>query len=154
TAYFLNLTVDTEKPVVVACSQRKHGTLGNDGDHNLVSAVRTAIAPQSRGKGVFVLLNEDIHSARDVMKVSARPDGFKSRDVGPLGHADTDRITFYRIPARRHTAQSEFRIDDLPMLPRVDIVAGYAGADGAAARGCVEAGARGLICAGFAFSGA
>lgn len=154
TSYFLNLTVETDKPVVVACSQRKHGTLGNDGDHNLVSAVRTALAPQARGMGVFVLLNEDIHCAREVVKVSARPDGFKSRDVGPLGHADTDRITFYRAPVRRHTAASEFRIEQITELPRVDIVAGYAGADGAAARGCVAAGAKGLIVAGFAFNGA
>ena len=66
TAYFLHLTVRGDKPVVIACSQRKHGTAGNDGDRNLGDAVRVATSPEARGKGVLVVLNEEIHSAREV----------------------------------------------------------------------------------------
>jgi L-asparaginase len=153
TAYFLQLTVRTEKPVVVVSSQRKHDELGNDGDRNFVDAVRTILSPAARGHGVLTLLNEDLHSAREVMKTSSRPDGFRSRDVGVLGHADIDGITFYRRTMRRHTAQSEFDIARIDELPRVDIVYAYPGADDATIEPLVAAGARAIVVAGYPFSG-
>jgi L-asparaginase len=152
TAYFLHLTIRTEKPVVVACAQRKHSTSGNDGDRNLLDAVRVAAAAQAGGKGVLLVMNEEIHSARDVTKTSQRPSGFRSPTIGTLGSVDLDRVTFYRQPTRRHTRASEL---DLPgdALPRVDVVATYAGADGVAVDAFVEAGARGLVVNGFSYSG-
>jgi L-asparaginase len=153
TAYFLHLTARTDKPVVVACSQRKHGTIGNDGDWNLGDAVRIASSPEARGKGVLVVLNEEIHSAREVTKTNQRPGGFVSGSLGILGSVESDRVSFYRQPTRRHTASSEFDVRDLSELPRVDIVPTYAGADGVAARACVAAGARGLVVSGFAYRG-
>jgi L-asparaginase len=153
TAYFLHLTVCGDKPVVVACSQRKHGTIGNDGDWNLGDAVRIAVSPEARGKGVLVVLNEEIHSAREVTKTNQRPGGFASGALGLLGSVESDRVSFYRQPTRRHTAASEFDVRDLGELPRVDIVPTYAGADGVAARAFVAAGAKGLVVSGFAYRG-
>ena len=153
TAYFLHLTVRSDKPVVVVCSQRKHGTIGNDGDWNLSDAVRIAASPDAHGKGVLVVLNEEIHSAREVTKTNQRPGGFASGGLGMLGSAESDRVSFYRQPTRRHTADSEFDVRDVTELPRVDVVPTYAGADGVAARAYVAAGARGLVVSGFAYRG-
>jgi L-asparaginase len=153
TAYFLHLTVRGEKPVVVVCSQRKHGTIGNDGDWNLGDAVRIAGSAAARGKGVLVVLNEEIHSAREVIKTNQRPGGFASGSLGILGSVEADRVSFYRQPARRHTAMSEFDIRERSELPRVDVVPTYAGADGVAANAFVAAGARGLVVNGFAYRG-
>lgn len=151
TAYFLNLTVRGRAPVVLTCSQRKHATLGNDGDRNLLDAFRVALAPEARGKGVLVVVNEEIHAARDVVKTNQRPSGFVSRGSGILGSVEADRVSFYRAPTRRHTSASEFTLTQ--ELPRVDVVATYAGADGVAVRAFIEAGARGLVVNGFAYSG-
>jgi L-asparaginase type II len=153
TAYFLHLTVRTEKPVVVVCSQRKHSTIGNDGDRNLLDAVRLATSPEARGKGVLVVLNEEIHSARDVTKTNQRPDGFDSRGLGLLGSVEADQVSFYRAPSRRHTHRAEFELPADGTLPRVDVVATYAGADGIAIGAFVEAGAGGLVVNGFSYSG-
>ncbi len=153
TAYFLHLTVRGDKPAVVACSQRKHGTIGNDGDWNLADAVRIAASPEASGKGVLVVLNEEIHSAREVSKTNQRPGGFASGSLGILGSVESDRVSYYRQPTRRHTAASEFDVRGLSELPRVDIVPTYAGADGVAARAYVAAGARGLVVSGFAYRG-
>jgi L-asparaginase len=153
TAYFLHLTAETGKPVVVACSQRKHGTIGNDGDRNLLDAVRVATDPRASGRGVMVVLNEEIHCARDVTKTNQRPSGFRSNYTGVLGSVEADAVSFYRAPDRRHTEASEFAVTAGTVLPRVDVVATYAGADGTAVDAFVAAGARGLVVNGFAFSG-
>ena len=153
TAYFLHLTVRSDKPVVLVCSQRQHGTIGNDGDWNLRDAVRIAGSPAAWGKGVLVVLNEEIHSAREVTKTNQRPGGFASGSLGILGSVESDRVSFYRRPTRRHTASSEFDIRNRRELPRIDVVPTYAGADGVAARAFVAAGARGLVVSGFAYRG-
>lgn len=153
TAYFLHLTIRTEKPLVVVASQRKHDEVGNDGDRNFLDAVRLALSPEARGKGVLVTLHEEIHSAREVVKTNQRPGGFVSLGRGILGHIETDRVSFYYAPVRRHTFHSEFDVREIHSLPRVDIITAYVGADDAAARACVEAGARGLVVNGYAFSG-
>jgi L-asparaginase len=152
TAYFLHLTINTTKPIVVACSQRKHATVGNDGDRNLIDAVRVASDPAAHDLGVVVVLNEEIHSAREVTKTSRRPSGFRSDHSGILGTVSEDGIFLYRRPVRRHTRDSEFRIPPGD-LPRVDIVATYAGADGTAVDAFRQAGARGLVVNGFSYSG-
>jgi L-asparaginase type II len=153
TAYFLHLVVRTQKPIVLACSQRKHGTLGNDGDRNLVDAIRIASAPQARGLGVMVTLAEEIHSARDVVKTSQQPGAFVSRDGGIIGHVEVDQVSLYRAPLRRHTAGSEFDIRRLDALPSVDIVSTYGGAGAVPIRALAEAGSQGLVVDGFAYSG-
>jgi L-asparaginase len=154
TAYLLHLVVKTTKPVVVVSSQRRHGTIGNDGDRNLVEAVRVAVSPAARGHGVLSVLNEEIHSARDVVKTSGRPGGFRSGDLGILGYVDESDVAFYRTPLRRHTTGSEFDVADLRGLPRVDIVYTAVGVDGVGVNALVAA-ARpaGVVVGGFSFDG-
>ena len=156
TAFFLNLTLKVDIPVVVVGSQRPANALSTDAGMNLVNAVRVAASPDSRGMGVMVLLNDEIHAAREVTKTSTfRLQTFRTHDFGVLGHADGDRVAFYRAPLRRHMPQTEFDIVALDALPRVDIVYAYVGSDGTAVRAFVAAGARGIVSAGFApgFSG-
>ena len=151
TAYFLNLVLKVDLPVVIVGSQRPASALSTDAGMNLVNAVRTAASPQARGMGVLLLLNDEIHAAREVTKTSTfRLQTFRTPDFGVLGHADGDRVVFYRAPLRRHMPDTEFDVAGLEALPRVDIVYAYVGADGTAVRAFVAAGARGIVSAGFA----
>lgn len=153
TAYFLHLTVDAEKPIVVVVSQRKHGMAGNDGDRNLLDAMRVATHPDAAGLGVLLVANEEIHCAREVTKENQRPGAFASWPVGPLGTVELDRASFYRAPTRRHTSSSLFARADLSALPRVDIVAAYTDADATGVDAAVAARAEAIVLAGFAYSG-
>jgi L-asparaginase len=149
TGFFLNLTIDSEKPVVITGAQRPSTALGTDGPANLYDAFRVAGSTLARGKGVLVVANNEIHSARDVTKTSTyRTHTFKSREMGPLGVADGDRIVFYRLPLRRHTTTSEFRLAADTVLPRVDVIYTHAGANGDLATAAVGLGAKGLVIAG------
>ena len=149
TAYFLNLTLKSTCPVVVVGAQRPLNALGSDAGPNLLGAVRLAAAPEARGLGVLVLLNEEIQAAREVTKTSThRLETFRSPDLGMLGYTDPDgRVAIYRHPARRHAPDTEFDLAGLEALPRVDIVPSYAGADATAIEAFAAAGARGLVIA-------
>jgi L-asparaginase len=149
TAYFLNLTLKTDKPVVVVGSMRPSSALSPDGYLNLLNAVRVAADPQSRGRGCLVVMNDAIFNGRDVTKnATYRVDAFQSRDLGPLGFADADgKVVYYHHPARRHTIDSELDVRGLELLPRVDIVMSYVGADGAMIEAAAAAGAKGIVSA-------
>jgi len=149
TAYFLNLTVRSAKPVVVVGAMRPFTAMSRDGPFNLYNAVRVAAQPDAGGYGVMILLNDTINAARDTTKNNTyRVDTFVARDVGPLGFADSDRIAFYRKPVYRHTSTSEFDVSSLESLPRVDITYGYQEADGSAIDAFVAAGAKGIVLTG------
>lgn len=149
TAFFLELTVNTDKPVIITGAQRPFTALSTDGPVNLLDAMRVAVSPEARGKGVLVVANNEIHSGRDVSKTNTyRLQTFASRDLGPLGFADPDRIVFYRAPLRRHTAAAAFRLDGNLGIPRVDVLYVHAGANGDLAHAAAELGARGLVIAG------
>src|SRR4051812_45785337 len=151
TAFFLNLTLATPQPVVLVGAQRPASALGTDAGMNLVNALRVAGCPEARGKGVLVVMNDEIHPARDVVKTSTyRLQTFRSVDFGALGHVDGDGVQFYRAPLRAHMPDTPFATLDLSELPRVEIVYSYAGADGALVDAAVAAGARGIVSAGFA----
>jgi len=151
TAFVLHLTARTSLPIVVTGSQRPASGISSDAAINLANAIRTAASPHARGMGAMLLLNDEIHCAREVTKTSTfRMQTFRSPDVGVLGHADGDAITFYRNPIRRHYPGTEFDITALADLPRVDIVHAYTGSDGTASRAFVAAGAQGIVSAGFA----
>lgn len=147
TAYFLTLCLKTAVPVVIVGSQRPPNTLSSDAGLNLVNAVRVAAAPQSRGRGVLVLLNDVIHAARDVTKTSNhRLEAFQS-DPGILGHADEDgRVSYYHATIRRHAPDTVFDVRERTALPRVDIAYSYAFCDGAAIAAFAAAGARAIVC--------
>ena len=151
TAYFLNLLLKTDKPVVLVGAQRPMNAVSSDASMNLVGAVRTAIHPEARDKGVLVTLNDEIHAARDVTKTSTyRLQTFRSPDFGILGHIDGDVVNFYREPLRRHTVSTPFHLESVRDLPRVDIVYAYAGADEVAIEAFRAAGASGLVSGAFA----
>jgi L-asparaginase len=115
TAYFLNLTLKTDKPVVIVGAMRPASAVSADGYLNLINAVRVAGDPQSRGRGCLVVMNDTIFSARDVTKnATYRVQAFMSRDLGPLGYADADgKVIYYHHPNKRHTTQTEFDVRDL-----------------------------------------
>jgi L-asparaginase len=151
TAYFLNLTLKTDLPVIVVGAQRPLSALGSDAGMNLVGALRTAISPAARGKGVLVCLNDEIQAAREATKTSTyRLQTFRSPDFGALGHVDGDGVYFYRAPTRRHAPDTEFDPRGRTGLPRVDIVLSYAGADATQIEAAIAAGAKGIVSAGFA----
>jgi L-asparaginase len=150
TAYFLGLTVRSDKPVVLTAAQRQFTTLSSDSPKNFLQAVRVAASDEARGKGALVVANDVINAARDVSKnITTRLETYSSRDMGALGFVDDDQITFYRAPLKQHTLASPFDVARLPKLPRVDIVYTYAGADGALVEAAVARGAEGLVIAGF-----
>lgn len=149
TAYFLNLTVRHDRPVVLVGSMRPATAISADGPLNLLNGVRTAISPDARGKGTLIVLNDEINAARDATKTNTlRVETFRSADLGLLGYADGDRVTFYREPTRRHTARSEFDVTALTELPRVDVVYTHIDVQPDAFRASVEAGAKGIVFAG------
>ena len=147
-ASFLDLTVRSPKPVVVVGSMRNPSTLGYEGAANLLAAFRVAASPEARGKGVLVVLNDEINAAREVTKTDAlRLDTFQTRGYGLLGVVDDDRVVFYRSVIKRHTAHSEFDVTSVTMLPRVDVVLVYQGAPGDLIRAAADLGAQGIVVA-------
>jgi L-asparaginase len=150
TAYFLNLVLKVDVPVVVVGSQRPPNGLSTDAALNMVNAVRVAGSREARGLGVLTILNDEIQAAREVTKGSThRLETFRSHDLGMLGYADPDgRIAIYRAPTRRHAPDTEFDVRGLDDLPRVDIAYSYAGADGVAIDAFIAAGAKAIVSAG------
>src|SRR5256714_2125839 len=141
TAFFLNLTLGVSQPVVLVGAQRPASALGTDAGTNLVNALQVAGCEEARGKGVLVVLNNEIHPARDVVKTSTyRVQTFRSLDYGPLGHVDGDGPHFYRAPLQAHMPDTPFAAREITDLPRVDILYSYAGADGDLVRAAVAAG--------------
>ncbi len=132
TAYFLHLTVNSSKPIVLVGSQRPYTAVSSDAQLNLIHAVKVAVHPDSYGKGVLVAFNQKIHSAREVTKTDTYDaDGFESGVLGCLGYIDASHeIVYYREPTRRHTINSEFSKISINSLPNVEIVYSYAGANG------------------------
>jgi L-asparaginase len=149
TAYFLNLVVKSRKPVVIVGAMRPSTALSADGPINLYNAVLLAGSKDAAGKGVLVVLNDQINAAREVTKTNTSTlDTFKAPELGLLGYMQDNRPTFYRQSTRRHTADTEFDVMQLDVLPQVDIVYGYANVNRIAIDAFMAAGARGIIYAG------
>ncbi|HVH58371.1 MAG TPA: asparaginase [Vicinamibacterales bacterium] len=147
-AYFLNLTIRDPRPVAVVGSMRNPSTLGYEGGANLLEGFRVAADPASRGRGVMVVMNDEINAAREVTKTDAlRLQTFQTRGYGVLGVVDLDRVVYYRRVERRHTADSEFDVSSLMELPRVDVLLTYQGASGDLIKSAIAAGAKGVVMA-------
>lgn len=142
TAFFLDLVLESNKPVVCIGAQRNASEADSDGPRNLRNAVRQILSPQSAGMGVTITMNEFIHSARAATKAhTSNVETFQSGDYGHLGAVDADRVVFFRRPLRRQHFS-------LPReLPRVEMVTMYAGADGKLLEHALEDGAKGIIVA-------
>jgi L-asparaginase len=148
-AYFLNLTVRSAKPVVVVGSMRNPSTLGYEGAANLLEGFRVAASPAASGRGVMVVLNDEINAAREVTKTDAlRLNTFQTHGYGVLGVVDSDRVVFYRRVEKKNTVDSEFDISTVTTLPRVDVILTYQGAPADLIKAAVDAGAKGIILAG------
>ena len=150
TAYFLDLTLASDKPVVVVGAQRNASEADADGARNLLNAVRQILAQGARedlrGLGVTVTLNHNINAAREVRKSHTNNvETFNSGEAGFLGHIDEDRVVFARKSLRRQTLPLPDR------LARVDLVAMAAGSDGRQLRHAVADGAEGVVIAAYGF---
>ncbi|PRC91592.1 type II asparaginase [Solimicrobium silvestre] len=149
TAYFLDLTVKSRKPVVVVGAMRPSTAISADGPINLYNAVLLAASKDAIGKGVLVSLNDQINAAREVTKTNTSTlDTFKTPELGMLGYIQDNRAHFYRQSTRKNTLDTEFDIGNLDVLPQVDIVYGYANVNRIALDAFVTAGAKGIIYAG------
>ncbi|WP_169754580.1 type II asparaginase [Campylobacter curvus] len=123
TAYFLDLVVKSDKPVVMVGAMRNSGSLSADGPLNLFNAVNVAMSKDSVGKGVVVTMNDEIHAAREVTKTNTTGvDTFKSPNAGKIGTVFYGNVKYYMTPARKHTTKSAFDIEKIKELPRVDII--------------------------------
>jgi L-asparaginase len=132
TAFFLYLTVKSDRPVVVVGAQRPPTGISPDGPINLLSAIRVAAAPDAHGKGVTAVMDDRIMSARDVTKVYARSGGFEGAEMGMLGVVSAGGVEFFYQPVRKHTLSTDFDVSTLKALPRVGISYSYSGAEGVA----------------------
>ena len=127
TAYFMDLTIDTDKPVVIVGSQRAASLPDTDGPRNLLNAVRVAVSPEAIGMGTMVVLSGQINAAREVTKTNTiELETFKSPEFGALGVVDVEGVRFYRKPLRRQ----HIALPPNPQLGRVEIVNHYAGNEG------------------------
>jgi L-asparaginase len=149
TAYFLHLTVKSDKPVVLVGAQRPATAISADGPLNLLNAIRVAGAPVSRGKGAMVVMNEEINGARDVTKSNTyRVEAFRSGELGFLGYVDSDEVAFYKASTKRHTINSEFDVSGLTALPSVEILYAYSEPSLALIKALGVSGAKGIVIAG------
>ena len=130
TAFFLNLTVKTEKPVVLTGAMRPSTATSADGPMNLYQAIVVASSDNAIGMGVLCVFSDGIYSARDFQKLSTTSvTAFGGRDFGMMGYVLDRNVVFYNKPLRPHTTKSEFVIDDIEELPRVGILSFYVDAD-------------------------
>ena len=149
TAYFLNLVVKSDKPVVTTGSMRPSTAVSAEGPLNLYNAVAVASNPKSKGRGVMIVMNDQIHSAQAVTKTNTTSvETFKSPIQGLMGAVIYGQLEFYRTPHAIHTVNSEFSIEGVKELPRVDII--YGGVDMPAdlIELSIKAGAKGIVIAG------
>ncbi len=148
TAFFLNLAVKYDRPVVLVGAQRPPTGISPDGPLNLLAAIRVAASPESRGKGALVVMDERVLSARDAEKIYARSGGFDAGEMGLLGVVAPHGVEFFYAPTRRNTYRSEFDLGGVMELPFVDIRYSYAGSDGL---GSIE-GVKGIVVASTGFT--
>jgi L-asparaginase type II len=146
TAYFLDLVIDSDKPIVLVGSMRPPTSLSSDGARNLYNAVAVAASPDARRYGALIVMNDSILSARDATKSNTTAvNTFVARGKGPVGHVELGKPTFYQPAGRRH---SPFNIGAIKSLPSVDIVYGYANASPTPVNALVAGGSKGVVYAG------
>ena len=149
TAYFLNLVTKSRKPVVLTAAMRPSTALSADGPLNFYNAVAVAANKDAAGRGVLVVVNDWIHGASSLTKASTTAvQTFLSPLRGLIGTVAYGDAEFYRGPVGRNTVDSEFSLDGITALPRVDIVMAYENMDGALIDAAVAAGAKGVVVAG------
>ncbi|HEO8740981.1 TPA: type II asparaginase [Campylobacter upsaliensis] len=148
TAYFLNLTIKSDKPVVLVGAMRPSTAISADGPKNLYNAV--ALAADKNAKGVMVAMNDKIQSARGVVKThTLNVDAFSSPDFGDMGYIVDGKVYFYNNVAKAYTKKAPFDVKNLKELPKVDILYSYSNdGSGVAAKALFENGTKGIVVAG------
>ncbi|HUM00680.1 MAG TPA: type II asparaginase [Thermoanaerobaculia bacterium] len=149
TAFFLNLVVKSRKPVVLTAAMRPSTALSADGPLNFFNAVAVAANKNAAGLGVLVVVNDWIHGASSLTKTSTTAvQTFMSPLRGLVGTVAYGEVDFFCGPVGRNTINSEFSLDGVKALPRVDIVMAYENMDGAIIDASAAAGAKGIVIAG------
>ena len=149
TAYFLDLVAKSDKPVVLVGSMRPATAVSADGPGNLYNAVAVAASPRARGRGVLVVMNDQIHAARDVEKMNTtNVDTFASPTRGPQGLVHTGKIDWFEPSNKPHTTKTEFTVANVDKLPRVDILYAHANMPTDLIETSVRDGAKGIVIAG------
>lgn len=149
TAYFLNLVVKSRKPVVLTAAMRPSTALSADGPLNFFNAVAVAANKEAMRRGVLVVVNDWIHGASSLTKTSTTAvQTFLSPVRGLIGTVAYGEAEFYRGAVGRNTADSEFSLDGITSLPRVDIIMAHENMDGALIEAAAKAGAKGIVIAG------
>jgi L-asparaginase len=149
TAYFLNLVVKSEKPVVIVGAMRPSTAISADGPLNLYNAVAIAASPDSKGNGVMIALNDKIGSARDTTKLNTTAvNSFDSFEYGDIGDVQGGKPYFYNKPSRIHSSESKFDISNVTELPKVEILYGHGNDSRVLVDAAVKGGAKGIIHAG------
>ncbi|BDL77822.1 type II asparaginase [Campylobacter jejuni] len=150
TAYFLNLTIKSDKPVVLVGAMRPSTAISADGPKNLYNAVALVANKEAKNKGVMVAINDKILSARGVVKThSLNVDAFSSPDFGDLGYIVDGKVFFYNNVTKAHTKNAPFDVSKLTSLPKVDILYSYSNdGNGVAAKALFEHGTKGIVVAG------
>src|SRR5262245_28974559 len=149
TAYFLNLVVKSKKPVVLTAAMRPSTALSADGPLNFYNAVAVAANKNAVGRGVLVVANDWIHGAASLTKTSTTAvQTFLSPLSGLIGTVAYGEAEFYRGPVGRSTADSEFSLEGVAALPRVDIIMAHENMDGKLIESAAAAGAKGIVIAG------
>ncbi|EPP1530730.1 type II asparaginase [Campylobacter jejuni] len=150
TAYFLNLTIKSDKPVVLVGAMRPSTAISADGPKNLYNAAALVANKEAKNKGVMVAINDKILSARGVVKThSLNVDAFSSPDFGDLGYIVDGKVFFYNNVTKAHTKNAPFDVSKLTSLPKVDILYSYSNdGSGVAAKALFEHGTKGIVVAG------
>lgn len=149
TAYFLNLTARTDKPVVLTGAMRPATATSADGPMNLYQAVALACSSQARGRGVMAVLSDGIYGGRDVQKVSTfTASAFSSGDFGRMGYVLNGQPHFYNVSTKLHTSSAEFDVSGIAELPAVAVVYFSVDADPGVIDYHVQRGAKGIVVAG------
>ncbi len=149
TAYFLNLVTKSDKPVVLVGSMRPADATSADGPGNLYNAVATAADRGARGRGVLVAMNDEIHAARNVVKIdTTNVETFNSMNRGPQGLVHSGDISWFERMDKKDTSDSEFSIEGRERLPRVDILYAHANMSPDLIDAALASGAKGLVIAG------
>ncbi|WP_291651924.1 asparaginase [Clostridium sp.] len=117
TAYFLDLTIDTEKVIVVTGAMRSSSELGYDGPFNLATSICTAISEDAKGRGVLVCFNGELNSAAEVTKANSMAlNAFKTPNFGPIGIVDNNKVLFYRNTKKHSVYHVENIIDKVALI--------------------------------------
>src|SRR5512139_3194274 len=149
TSYFLSLVTKSDKPVVMVGSMRPATATSADGPANIYNGVAAAVSPAAKGRGVLVVLNDEIHFARNVVKTNTTSvQTFQSLNRGPAGVVHTGKIEWFEPMDKKLGQATEFSVDTLDKLPRVDVIYAHANMSADLIDAAIKNGAKGLVIAG------